>query len=318
MILTVTMNPCIDKTVYVTAHQHGGVNRSERVTRIAGGKGVNVARTVRALGENAVALVCVGGHAGRSILDMMADDGIPTVPVWLKDESRAVTTILEADSDNHAQTSYVEPGAPISPSARLTLFARYERLLETSSLVVLTGPAPDPTSTDIYAEMTRLAKWRGIPVFLDSRGDVFRRAVEEVPTLVKPNDAEAAEWLGVERIEDESDERAVVRKLRERGIEWVVLTLGARGALAAVGDVEYRAMPPRAPIVNPIGSGDAMLGAMAVAWTRGESVERIIRHGMAAGAANASVWDACGITPEQVEPLVDQVELSTLSQPPLG
>jgi 1-phosphofructokinase family hexose kinase len=308
VILTVTMNPCVDKTIYVRGHQPHRVHRSERVTRVAGGKGVNAARIIRKLGGTVVGLVVVGGHTGRHILDMMSDEAIPTIPVWVEGESRAVVTILEADSDEYAQTAYVEPGAPIGPAARVRLFQHFGSLLDTVSLVLLTGPAPDATSTDIYAEMTRMARARGLPVFLDSRGGAFVEAVREGPTLVKPNEAEAAELLGVASLA-ESQHREVLARLHAQGTRWVVLTLGRKGALVSHDGQVCRALAPAIETVNPIASGDVMLGAMATAWERGDTPENMIRLGIAAGAANAATWDAGGCSASQILELVEKVEL---------
>jgi fructose-1-phosphate kinase PfkB-like protein len=191
------------------------------------------------------------------------------------------------------------------------LFERFDHLLPTSSLVLLTGPAPDPFSTDIYAEMVTMCRRRGTPVFLDSRGGAFREAVRSIPTLVKPNEAEAAEWRGVPAIQ-ESEYMSVVDEFRGHGIPWVVLTLGESGAIADCEGRRYRVVPPRIVTVNPVASGDTMVGAMAYAWTRGDSPETILRLGVAAGAANASVWGAAGCTREQVVALLDKVQFRQL------
>lgn len=311
MILTVTLNPCIDTTIYVRDHRPHRIHRSERVTRVAGGKGINAARIIRRLGGRVMALVVLGGHSGRLIADLMANDAIPYVPVWVEGESRQVVTILETDSENYKQTAYVEPGAPIGPEERVALFERFEHLLRMASLVLLTGPAPDPFSTDIYGGMVERARRLGMPVFLDSRGGAFREAVRALPTLVKPNEAEAAEWRGVPLL-TEPEYMGVVDEFRNLGIPWVVLTLGETGAIADCEGQRYRLIPPRVVTVNPIASGDTMLGAMAYAWTRGDSPEMILRLGVAAGAANASVWGAADCTREQVFSLVDKVQLHRL------
>jgi len=311
MILTVTLNPCIDTTIYVRDHRLHRIHRSEQVTRVAGGKGVNAARIIQRLGEEAVALVVLAGHSGRLIADLLASDAIPHVAVWVEGESREVVTILETDTPDYQQTAYVEPGAAISPDARVRLFERFEQLLPMASLVLLTGPAPDPFSTDIYAGMIQRAREEGIPVFLDSRGGAFRDAVRAIPTLVKPNEAEAAEWRGVVTL-SESEQMKVVDALRELGIPWVVLTLGEAGAIADCEGERYRLLPPRVTTVNPIASGDTMMGAMAYAWVRGESPETILRLGVAAGAANASVWKAAGCSREQVISLADKVQIHRL------
>jgi len=308
MILTVTLNPCVDTTIFVRDHRHGRIHRSERVTRIAGGKGINASRVIHELGETTVALVVVAGHTGRLIRDLIGSDSIPSVPVWVEGESRQVVTILETDSADYAQTAYVEPGASIPAEARVALFQRFAKLLDRARVVLLTGPAPDPMSTDIYAEMVMMARSRGLPVFLDSRGGALREAVRRVPTLVKPNEAEAAEWRGAQSLSPGEREK-VVDEFASLGSPWVLLTLGEEGALVLCEGRRYRATPPPVKTVNPIGSGDVLVGAMAVGWARSQAPEDIIRLGIAAGAANAGVWAAGSCTRAQIEALIDRVEL---------
>jgi tagatose 6-phosphate kinase len=119
---------------------------------------------------------------------------------------------------------------------------------------------------------------------------------------------EAAEWLQIPILRPD-DHKRLLDQMSEIGVPWVVLTLGEQGALIVYHGQRYQALPPVVRPVNPIGSGDVMLGAMAHAWAQGEAPEDIIRLGIAAGAANAAVWDAAGCSRDQIEGLLDKVKI---------
>ncbi|GFP27926.1 1-phosphofructokinase family hexose kinase [Candidatus Hakubella thermalkaliphila] len=363
MILTVTLNPCIDKTIFVTHFQKGKKVVVERVKQIAGGKGNNVARVIKNLGHEVLSFCVVGGQEGRIIEELLGQDSIPLQAVWAKSPSRTVTTVLETKTNR--QTVFVEPGFPLSSSEFQEVIATYTHLLSQTELVVLSGSIPPseqeiadnastgmggtahfyplehisfadelgrkisdgkerravehifpadkpptsqvgPARRDIYAEMIKLAREKGIRVILDSHGEPFRQGLKAAPFLIKPNVQETKQALGL-TVRDEEDLFGAMRLCHEMGIEWVVQSLGQGGALASFGGKRWRITVSQVPVVNPVGSGDAMVGALAVGLARNLAVEECLKLGVAAGAANAAMWDAASCSREDIEEMLPQV-----------
>ena len=194
MILTVTLNPCIDKTVFVEKHEVGRIIRAHAVKQIAGGKGVNVARVLTNLGADVLAFVVLGGHTGRIIEELAEADGIRLHPVWISAPSRTVTTVLETSTG--VQTAYVEPGPRVSPEEKDRIIGELRELIPESEMVIFSGSSPCPALDDLYREMIAYANRLGVRTILDSRGRAFKLGLESSPFMIKPNPAETEEALG--------------------------------------------------------------------------------------------------------------------------
>ncbi|GFP40382.1 1-phosphofructokinase family hexose kinase [Candidatus Hakubella thermalkaliphila] len=362
MILTVTLNPCIDKTIFVTHFQKGKKGVVEGIKKIAGGKGNNVARVIKNLGHEVLSFCVVGGQEGRIIEELLGQDSIPLQAVWAKSPSRTVTTVLETKTNR--QTVFVEPGFPLSSSEFQEVIATYTHLLSQTELVVLSGSIPPSeeeiagtvstgmggtahfyplehisyadklgrkipdgkerravehifpmdhpsaqvglSQRDIYAEMIKLAREKEIRVILDSHGEPFRQGLKAAPFLIKPNVRETEQALGL-TVRDEEDLFGAMRLYHEMGIEWVVQSLGKGGALASFAGKRWRITVSQVPVVNPVGSGDAMVGALAVGIARNLAAKECLRLGVAAGAANAAMWDAASCSREDIKKMLPQV-----------
>lgn len=311
MILTVTLNPCIDKTVFIKKLRLGEIIRADGVKKIAGGKGVNVARVVRNLGESVLALVIVGGRTGAEIMDLIGREGIPARGVRIADASRTVTTVL--DTGVHVQTAYVEPGHQVTPQEAERFKNVFARLLVAArpNLVVFSGSSPCQGLDGLFAGLIELAKRRGLRTLLDSRGEALALGLRALPTVIKPNVAEA-EYTLKRTLTSEPEMMEAARDYVRMGIELVVLSRGRRGAIVACGDRIWRTRPPQVEEVNPVGSGDSMVAGLAVGLVRGYPTEDVIRLGMAAGAANAAMWDAASCRREDVESLLPGVEIELI------
>lgn len=310
MILTVTLNPCIDKTVFVERHEVGRVIRARAVKRIAGGKGVNVARVLTNLGADVLAFVVLGGQTGRMIEELARADGIKLHPVWISALSRTVTTVLETSTG--VQTVYVEPGPQVSPEERRRIVEELRELIPRSEMVIFSGSSPCPALDDLYSEMIAYASRVGVRSILDSRGRAFKLGLESSPFMVKPNLAETEEALGFEpRFRDE---RLRALEIYSRmGVELVVLSLGREGAVARWRDEIYELRPPRVEEVNPVGSGDSMVAGIAYGLSVGMPVPEALKLGVAAGAANAAMWDAASCGREEIERLLPGVSVSRIN-----
>jgi 1-phosphofructokinase family hexose kinase len=307
MILTVTLNPCVDKSIALDRLVLGAFNTGAEAHDVAGGKGTNVARMVKHLGAPVRSLVLLGGETGRVVERLIrSHDGIDPMVVWTEAPTRNIVTVHERDRKR--ATAYVEPNGPVSESEAGELEERYAAALDDVEIVCFGGSAPDPRLDDIYRRMIEWAKRRGIRTILDSRGEALRRGLQAVPFMVKPNVAETEHLLG-RTLADEAERWAAVQWYRELGIEIAVLSMGKAGALVDWSGRRWRAGPPQVEEVNPVGSGDCLVAGFACGLLWGWTPESTIGLAVAAGAANAAVWDAASPSRADVEALIGRVSL---------
>ncbi|MGI9861503.1 1-phosphofructokinase family hexose kinase [Moorella naiadis] len=310
MILTVTLNPCIDKTLTLEYYTPGTGNRVQQVEAIAGGKGINVARMARNLGAEVLALCILGGTAGIEIGNLLARDRIPYHGVIIQERSREITTVRETLAER--QTVFFEPGPALNATERDALLAAYRKFLPASQLVVLGGAIPNSSCVGLYPAMIALAREQGKRVILDSHGTGLKEGIAARPYMVKPNQEEAAEILG-RPVKNEADIQTAAQHFLARGIAVVVISLGKAGALLVTENLALRAYPPHIKEINPVGSGDSLVAGLAVGILKGYSWEESLRLGVAAGAANAAMWTASSCTREQVEALLPAVKITPVS-----
>ena len=309
MVGIVTLNPCLDKTLFLDQLPAGGIHTARRVACIAGGKGNNVARVLGALGVDCRGFVPVAGEAGLRLRCLMAEERLDAAFVELPGQTRTVTTLVGAD---WRQLAVKEPGPQLSDTEARMLFAEFLRFLDGVDLLALCGGPPCPTLDDFFPDAVAEARRRGIPVLLDADGAALRRGLAAGPDWCKPNEDEAAALL--ERpVHTPAAERAALEALYACGARRPMLSLGARGALLRDGDRLLHAVPPQVSTVNPVGSGDSFVAGFLYGVAAGLSSADCLRWAAAAGAANAAEWDAACVGRPQIEPLVSRVRVTPLS-----
>jgi 1-phosphofructokinase/tagatose 6-phosphate kinase len=263
MFLTVTLNAAIDKTLRVANLQIGRRHRCAPGDLQAGGKGINVARALRALGQPVVATGLAGGRAGDMIIEDLTSGGIVHQFVRILDESRSSTIVLDA-AGTHMATEVVEYG-PIVRTDELEAFASaYSYLLGGTDAVVLAGSLPREVPEDWYSTALREARRQRVFTVLDSEGEPLRLGLSGEPDLVVPNQMEAEELVGFE-FEATQDHVLALEQIVEMGARGVVITRDD-GALALVREsgkpLFLRATIPLLEVVSPVGAGDALLAGL--------------------------------------------------------
>ncbi|UCH34804.1 MAG: hexose kinase [Armatimonadota bacterium] len=307
MILTVTLNPCVDKAIALDSLALGAFNTGVEAHDVAGGKATNVARMAKHLGAPVKSLVLLGGESGKLIERLIrTHDGIEPVVVWTAAPTRSIVTVYERDRKR--ATAYVEPNPRITEAEAAELMEQYAAALEDIEIVCFGGSVPDRILDDAYRRMILEAKQRGIRTILDSRGEALRLGVEATPFMVKPNVVETEQLLG-RSLAGDDDRWQAIGCYRELGIELVALSLGKAGALVDWNGRRWHAQPPQVEEVNPVGSGDCLVAGFACGLLWGWEAERTIRLAIAAGAANAAVWDAASPSRAEVEALIPGVTL---------
>jgi tagatose 6-phosphate kinase len=307
MILCVTANTAIDKTLVVENFALNAIHRPSLELNLPGGKGCNVARVARALGQLAVVTGWVGGHAGRWIEEGLRAEGIQTAFIRSAVESRTCVSVLDPKAGT--LTEIYEKGRPVSEEELESFYALYQEWLPRVSVVTLSGSLPPGVPAAFYAELARRGRAAGVPVFLDSSGEPLRLGLEEGrPAMLKCNRSELAGLVG-QPLDSLEELKKVVRSLAGRWDCRVVVTLGSSGALAVDGQQTWLAQAPLIQAVSAVGSGDAFLAGLACGLLSGQPLNGALRLAVAAGSANALQIGAGTLRTEDVEMLLPQVNV---------
>lgn len=299
MILVVGLSSVWQRTLFFKGFRPGEVNRVTRVLETASGKGVNVARVVTLLGEKARILTTAGGARGELFKLALKADSVPATIIPISGETRLCQTLIGARGDLHPLiTEIVEESPALSPREVEAVLSAYAKALRHSSMIVLSGTVPAGCGDGFYAELTRQANRRNIPVLVDTQRIQLMQAVRERPSLVKINQSELAEATGTSSVP------SGIRKLMGQGASRVIISHGAKASAAYDGRNSWQVKPPTINVVNPIGSGDSMMAGIATRLLRGGNLVSALRLGVACGAANALTETSGVINPSDVNRLL--------------
>ena len=284
MIATVTLNASIDKAYQLACPLvDGTVMRVETCIDNAGGKGMNAARAVATCGEDVLATGFVGGNNGRLLCELLDADGIEHDFVHVAAETRCCVNVLEP---NGRSTEFLEPGRPVSEAEVAAMREKIAEVAARADVVTFNGSAPAGAGEDIYRTLVEVVRATGKPAILDTSGKLLVGSLAARPTMIKPNTDEICAILG-KKPESIDEIVAAAREVHERhGIEKVVVSLGGDGSVMACSEGVFRGRAPKIDVVNPVGSGDTMVGAFAVAMARGMSVEEQLAYAMSCASAN--------------------------------
>ncbi|MDQ0973562.1 tagatose 6-phosphate kinase [Neobacillus niacini] len=284
MILAVTMNPSVDISYPLHEFKLDTVNRVENVRKTAGGKGLNVARVIAQMEEEVLATGVLGGTIGDYIVQELNKSQIPNDFLKIEKESRNCIAILHEGM----QTEILESGPTLTNAEGTDFLEKYEDLLAKVSLVTISGSLPKGLPVDFYQQMLAISQRKGIPVVLDSSGEPLRAALlhKEKPFAIKPNITELSQLLGVKVDSRISSLKQALDHDWFKEIEWIVVSMGGDGAFVRHGTEDYRVTLPKIDVVNPVGSGDAVVAGLAVALNRNQSVETVLKTAMTTGMLN--------------------------------
>ncbi|TXS16317.1 1-phosphofructokinase family hexose kinase [Streptomyces sp. adm13(2018)] len=254
MILTVTLNTAVDLTYRVPALTPHASHRVTQVIERPGGKGLNVARVLAALGHETVATGFAGGATGAVLREQLAATPVRDALVETEGPTRRTVAIVDTATGDTTQLN--EPGPTVGAAEWTAFRARFTELLDGAAAVALCGSLPPGIHVGAYAELVRLARTAGVPVLLDTSGEPLRRGIAARPDLVKPNADELAQLTGAR------DPLRATREARGRGARAVVSSLGPEGLLAATPEGLWRAAPPVSVKGNPTGAGDSAVAGL--------------------------------------------------------
>ncbi|MEU9234951.1 1-phosphofructokinase family hexose kinase [Streptomyces subrutilus] len=304
MILTVTLNTALDVTYRVPRLLPHASHRVAGVSERPGGKGINVARVLAALGHEATATGFAGGPVGAVVRELLADSpGVVDALVPCAGTTRR--TVAVADEASGDTTQFNEPGPLITAAEWARFLERYEELLAAGTrAVALCGSLPPGVPVGAYAVLVRAARAAGVPVLLDTSGEALRRGVAARPEIIKPNAAELAELTG------SREPLPATRDARRRGAHAVVTSLGPDGLLAATPEGAWRAAPPRALAGNPTGAGDSAVAGLLSALAEGLDWPERLTRAVALSAATVLAPAAGEFDPRTYEEVRGSVKVT--------
>jgi 1-phosphofructokinase family hexose kinase len=315
MIITVTLNAAIDKSLSVPNFKPGRRHRTVEQRTMAGGKGVNIARALKALGQPVIATGMAGGATGTHIVEHLTEEAILNDFVRIREESRTNTSVL--DPTNGVQTEINERGPAVSEQEVELFRDKLLYLARGAAIVVLAGSLPRSVEVDLYESLIRDLQKLGVTTVIDTDGEPLRHAVRAEPDVVSPNMLEAEELVGYEFGSDDECIEAV-REIAEMGPKEAIVTMPdgcvARVAVDGRASLRRAKIEPREPIARR-GSGDAFLAGYVAARYEGKSPDQCLRFGVACGAESTRRLGAGLIEPKEARRLMGDVEVGPVQVP---
>ncbi|HWB68955.1 MAG TPA: 1-phosphofructokinase family hexose kinase [Solirubrobacterales bacterium] len=315
MILTVTLNAALDRTVAVPNFHLGHRHRAVESRTVAGGKGINVARALSLLGRPAIATGFAGGPTGTRVVGQLREEGVLTDFTRIAAETRINMAVVDPTSGE--QTEINERGPAVSPEEVVRFFERIAYLASGARICVLAGTLPPGAGEDLYARLVKDLNERGITVVLDAEGEAMMAGLRAGPAVVTPNEREAEELVGQE-FADRNDLVEGLAELVRLGAHEAMITR-ADGCVASVGEnAERRFLEVKTEPLDPVstvGSGDAFLAGYVAALYDGRSPEDCLAYGVACGAESTQHFGAGTVDRNQVERILPSVEVRDLEVP---
>ena len=309
MILTLTLNPAIDRNVQADRLVFEDRAYILSTNETAGGRGINASMVIHTFNSPTRAIACSGGKAGKRFEELLADSGFPTNYVRIRHSIRTNLTIVDKQG---LAVKLNERG----PHIQATELARFEKTvaenLDGASWLMICGSLPPGVPPDFYARLIKLAQKANVKTLLDTDGDALLHGLEAGPTAVAPNQAEAERLLNRALI-TQAHFREAAHRIVQMGAESVIMSLGSRGAVGATGTRVVEAVPPMIDAICAIGAGDALAAAFVWALSENKPFDDAVRWGVACGTASAALPGISFPTFAQTEKMHSRVELRVVS-----
>ncbi len=309
MIITVTLNPALDKTVAIETLKPGGLNRITSTTVDAGGKGINVSKMAKVLGIETLATGFCGGSGGRELVSRLDDLNIKHDFVMVQSNTRTNTKVLDK---SFGITELNEAGVVVTEQEQQSLIEKLLSFAKSDAIFVLSGSTHANAPRDFYKQLIKELKNKGSFVLFDADGEQFKQAISEYPNFIKPNDQELIEFCNKKDM-TKQEMYTVCRQLIKDGVEFVALSQGKDGAAFITKTEAYYSPPIDVVVASTVGAGDSMVAAVACAKQLGLSLEQTAKLAMACSAGAVTTSGTNPPTKELVEQLKQSVKLETIT-----
>lgn len=311
MIITVTMNPAIDKTIEIENFQVGTLNRIKNSVVDVGGKGINVSKTINAIKGKTLATGFIGGKTGELIKETLENLGIKTDFVKVEGETRTNTKVF---AKNAGITELNEQGTSVSQEKLDELINRLVSYADENTIFVLAGSIPNGVPKDIYKTITLLVKEKGSKVVLDADGDLFKNSLSALPDIIKPNREELAEFAGITGKPSLEQIVEVASEFIKSGIKTVAVSMGKDGSVFINKDKTIICPEVEVEVFSTVGAGDAMVAGIAYATDENISFEDMIKLSAATSTGAVTTKGTKPPSYELVEKLKTLVQIKEIGE----
>jgi 1-phosphofructokinase len=309
MIITVTLNPALDKTIEIDEFKIGSVNRIVSTRVDAGGKGINVSKVIKELQYESLALGFLGGSSGNHIKNYLNNLNINNDFLPVKGETRTNLKII--DRLNNTHTDINETGSSLVEEDITNIKEKIMRYCKDDSLVVLSGSVPSGACKDIYGEIIKDIKNKGGKVILDADGELLLQGIKAGPYMVKPNIDELEKAFGV-IIDNQDKVIKAAKRILGYGVKYVVISLGSEGSMFVSNDKVARVNGIKVKVKSTVGAGDSMVAALAIAVQKDYSFEEAIKLACATSTANVMTEGTQTGRFEDIEKLKKEITINYL------
>ncbi|MGC9514095.1 1-phosphofructokinase [Methanocrinis sp.] len=310
MIYTITLNPALDRTLWINEIREDVSNRIVREESYAGGKGIDVSKVLTALGIENRALGFIAGFAGRQLVAQLIRDGTSCDFIPVSGETRINIVIHEMNTGR--QIILNSSGPKIKPFELLEITDVIKRI-EDPEFFSIGGSLPPGAHPEIYRKIIETARLRGARVVLDVDREALRVGIGGKPDVIKPNIHELSSLVG-RKLEKRGDILEAAREINRRGVEIVLVSMGPRGILLVSDGNVYQAVPPKVEVVNTIGAGDSSVAGFIYGQVSGKSLSESLILATAAGTATTLRVGTALAQKRDVEEIAHQVELETIEE----
>ncbi len=306
MIITVTLNPAIDKTAHVEKMIPNGLNRLNNIILDVGGKGINVSKAIKELGGKSICTGFVAGSNGKWIEDKLDSLGLEYKFRHVEGNTRINLKVLDRDMN---LTELNDTGDQISENDLRYLKEDLIEMVNPNHIVVLAGSVPSGVPVTIYQELITMIKAKGAKVILDADGDLFTQGIKASPTLIKPNKYELCKYFGISEEVNDVELVSHAKKLLYKGIETVVISLGSRGAIFITNEETAYVKGLNIIARSAVGAGDSMVGALAYGISEDLELIPLIKLAVATSAGAVMTKGTKAPSRSVVEMLMKEVEI---------
>ena len=306
-IVTLTFSPCIDKSTTVPSMMPEKKLQCTAPKLEPGGGGINVARAIKKLGGETIAVFPSGGYTGKFFNHLLHAENIPAIIVDTQNETRENFIVL--DIAGNSQYRFGMPGTVLLEAEWKKCIDAIENIPE-AGFVVASGSLPPGVPADIYRQLAAITRRKGAKFVVDTSGDALRYAAEEGVYLLKPNLGELSTLTGISQIDTTIVENIAMDFLRGGNCEIMVVSMGEKGAVLATKKEAYRIVPPEVERKSTVGAGDSMVAGIVYSLSNGDSLKQSLAYGVACGTAATMNYGTELCNKNDVEMLLRKIELN--------
>jgi 1-phosphofructokinase len=304
MVITVTLNPAMDKTLIIDDFKLGTVNRTSDIRYDIGGKGINVSKVLKNFGIESLALGFLGGTWKSSFEKELDKRGVGHNFIDIEASTRTNTKVV--DRKNNVYTDINEAGPVISEIELKKFIDLYSEKCSEGDIVVLSGGIPSSLPKDIYGTLIKIAKGKGAITILDAEGELLANGLKEKPYAIKPNNHELS-LLFNKSIDNLDQIIDSCKEIKVQGVENILVSMGSEGATYISGDKKYFAKGLKVPVRSTVGAGDSMVAALVYSIVNKLDIEETLIFAQACGAVTVTLegTEACKLN--DVEAIMERV-----------